>query len=134
MVMVLVPAPSNFCPHGPTEVGQVNHFRLLGRIFNDGFAIGQGSGHHQGFSGPHTGIVQINFGPLQSPSRTRYMGMNGAMLDVNIGPHGLQPAHMQFHGTGSNGTAAGERNAGYSHAGQQGPNHEKAGPQRLTTS
>ena len=40
--------------HAVKAIRQVDNFRLTGGIFDNGFTIGQGRGHHQVFSRTHT--------------------------------------------------------------------------------
>ncbi len=77
--------PLDLRPHRATKIRQIHHLRLLGSIFNHGFAICQHCRHHQGFSGPNAGVVQIDPGSFELAS----LGFDNAMLNLYHRPHRL---------------------------------------------
>ena len=66
-------------------------------------------------------------GAVQPPAR----GLDVAVLEVDLGAHGLQALQVLVDGPGADGAAAGQGHPGLAEAGQQRPQHQHRGPHGL---
>src|SRR5574343_58493 len=89
--------------HRDQAIGQVDHFRLTRGIFDDRFALGQASGHHQVLGAGHGAHVGADASALQAGR----LGMDVALLDLDLGAHRLQTLDVLVNRPGADGTAAG---------------------------
>ncbi len=92
---------------------------LLGGVFNDGGAMGQGGGQHDVHGGAHRGDVHIDRGALHIALLCR--GTDQAAPNVHIGAHGGKAFDMLV-----NGAVAQVAAAGWGHLGAAEPGEEDA--------
>ena len=72
--------------HGDQEIGEIDHFGLARRVLEHGLALGQRGGHHEILgAGDGDGLEH-------QPRALQALGarLDVAVLDVNVGAHGLQ--------------------------------------------
>ena len=91
--------------HPVQNIRQGDHFRLTGRIPQNGFTLCQSSCHHQVFRTCHGGNVEINITTHQAGCR----GLHVSMLEIDFGPEAGQSFQMKVDWSRSNGTAARQR-------------------------
>jgi len=105
--------------------GEVDDFRFRRRVDQLGLAPGQRCGHHQILGRTDRYLREYNFGASEPARRA---GMDIAAVQVDLGPHLLQPMAVQIDRPRTDGAAAGQRNLGFAAARQQRTQHEDAGP------
>ncbi len=91
--------------------------RLLGGVFNDGEAVGQGSGQHDVHGGAHRNDVQIDLRALQTAVPGG--GVDIAAPHIYIGAHGGEALDVLVDGPPTQIAAAGRRHLGGAKAAQQ---------------
>jgi len=84
------------------EILQVDDFRFLGRIPDDGHPAGQDGGHHDILGRAYAGHIQVNLRAGEPLGRS----CNIAVLFRNDGAHGRKPFQMQVHRAASDLAAA----------------------------
>ena len=105
MTIRFVPRPGNPRSQPVQKIGQVDDFRLAGRVVDDRFAVGQDGGHHQVFGTGYRNFVQHEHGAMQ-PVRLR---ANVTVLDLDRRAHGPQPGNVQIDRAGADRATAGQR-------------------------
>ena len=105
--------------HLDEHFGQVANLRFLRCVFKNGFAFGQCCRHHQVFSARHGHHVGADAATLQAPGASWQFGQHVAMLDGNLGPHGLQALDVLVHRPGTDGASARQRDRGMAKTRQQ---------------
>ena len=121
--------PFDLRAHGVEAIGQIRHFRLMGRIFDHRFPVRQGGGHHQVLRTGHRHHIQHQARAFEAvPGDPR---LDVTLLYPNLRPQGLQALDMQIHGPRTDGATAGQRHIGAAMAGQQGPEHQDGRAHRL---
>src|SRR6056297_3280578 len=88
--------------HGDQALGKVNNLRLAGRVFQDGFSVCQGSGHHQVLGAGYGDGIQEDVGALQT---TIGLGLDVAIFDLDLRTHHFQAVDVQVHRTTTDCTA-----------------------------
>ena len=112
--------------HGVEEVGQVHDMGLLGGVFDDGHAVGQGGGQHNVHGGPHRDDVQIDLPPGQA-APPGDPGVDQAVAHVHLGPHGHEALDVLVHGPAAQVAAAGQGDLGPAEPAEQRPHKVIAG-------
>jgi hypothetical protein len=125
MRMVEVPSPSILAPIAFRQRAKIDHFRLTGGIDDFGFALGQGRRHHDGVGG--TDGNTRKFDPAAGQT-TRRLHNDITALDFNVRTERLQALDKEVHRPRADRTAAGQRNAGFVHPGNQRADNPEAGP------
>ena len=118
-------------PHAVQIGRQVNDFRLFCRVFQDGLAFGQRSGHEDVFRRADAGEIEVNLRPFQAVGNRRF---NVAVFQVDDGAHGLKGLQMQVDRPCTDGTAAGQGNLRPAFASQQRPHDQERRRMRRTRS
>jgi len=111
------PVPFNIRTHGPEHVCQVLNLRLIGRILEDCPAFGGNCGCHDVFSSRNRRDIKENFCTVQPVCP----GIDIAVIQKDVGPHGHEGLQMQIDGTGPNGAASRQRDLGPAASGQERP-------------
>ena len=83
MVRVSVPAPWILAPERVEEVGQIDHLRLTGGVFDHGATVSQGGGHHQVLGTGHGNHVHQDVGTFQAAVDA---GFDVALFDDDLRP------------------------------------------------
>src|SRR5690606_13302889 len=107
--------------HSDQTLGQIHHFRLAGRVFEDGFTLGQRSGHHQVFGTRYGDRIQENVGALQPAIG---LGLDVAILHLDIGTHHFQTVDVQVYRAGTDGTATPQGDFGFAKMSYQRAKHQ----------
>ena len=105
--------------HLDEHFSQVANLRLLSRVFQHGFALGQGGSHHEVFGACHGHHVSGEVASLQAFQAWCQSGHHVAMLDHNLSPHGLQTLDVLVHRPRANRATAGQRDRGSAKTCQQ---------------
>ena len=103
--------------HGVEKVGQVHDVRLLGGVFDDGQAVGQGRGDEDVHGRTHGDHVQVDLRPVQAAGGGG--GVDEAVLHLDLRAHGGEALEMLVDGTHAQVTAAGRGNLRPAKAAQQ---------------
>ena len=106
--------------HGNQEIGQIDHLGLARGILEHRLALGQRRGHHQ-ILGAGDGD-----GLQHQPRAFQRCGtrLDIAVLDVNVGAHGLQAGDVNIDRTRADRAAAGQRHVRRAEARQQRTQHQ----------
>ena len=99
--------PPDVRPHGVQKVGQIHDMGLLGGVFNDGPALGQGGGQHDVHGGPYRHDIQINLPPGQAGA-VGHPGVDQAVADLHLSAHGHKALDMLVYGPSAQVAAAGQ--------------------------
>ena len=105
--------------HGNQQLGQVGNLGFLRRVFQHGFALGQGGGHEEVFSARDGHHVGSDACALQTCAAVFQARHHVALLDINDRAHGLQAFDVLVHGAGANGATARQGHLGVAKARQQ---------------
>ena len=105
--------------HLDEHFSQVADLGLLCRVFQHGFAVGQGGCHHKIFGTCHSHHVCGEVASLQAFQAWCQSGHHVAMLDDNLGAHGLQTLDVLVHRPRANRATAGQRDRGSAKTCQQ---------------
>ena len=106
--------------HRDQEIRQIDHFGLARRVLEHGLAVGQGGGHHEIFRAGDGHGLEHQARALEALGA----GLDVAVLDVNIGAHGLQARDVDVDRARADRAAAGQRHIGAAEARQQRPQHQ----------
>ena len=98
------------------EVGQIDHLRLTGGVFDHGATVSQGGGHHQVLGTGHGNHVHQDVGTFQAAVDA---GFDVALFDDDLRAHQLQAVDMQVDRAGTDGAAAGQGDVCCTEAGCQ---------------
>ena len=112
-------------PHAVQIRRQVDDFRLFRRVFQDGLAFSQRSGHENVFRRADAGEIEVNLRPLQAVGNRRF---DIAVFQIDDGAHGLKGLQMQVDRPSADGTAAGQGNLRPAFASQQRPHDQEGRP------
>ncbi len=118
---------ADFGAHADQALGQINHLRLLGGVFDQGGAFGQGRRHQDVFRTRHGDRIEHHPGAAQSLGA----GVDIATLHADLRTHGGQPLEMKIDRARADGTAPGQRHPRRAVSGQQGPQHQNRGAHGL---
>ena len=113
--------------HGNQAVGQIDHLRFTRRVLDDGLPLGQAGGHHQVLGTGHGNHVGTDSRPLQAGR----LGMDIALLDLDLGTHGLQALDVLVDRPRPDSTTTRQRHAGFAAARDQGTKHQNGGAHGL---
>ena len=114
--------------HGDQALGQIHHFRLAGRVFEDGFTLGERSCHHQVFGTRYGDRIQENVGTLQPAIG---LGLDVAILHLYVGTHHFQTVDVQVNRSGTDGTATRQGDFGFAKMCHQRAKHQYGGAHGL---
>ena len=113
--------------HLDEQIRQVHDLGLLGRVAHDRLAMGQAGRHHDVLGARHGDGVELDLGAAQ-PFGLR---LDVAGLHPDRGPQLLQRLQVEVDRPGADGTAARQRDARASRAGDEGSQHQDRGPHGL---
>ena len=105
--------------HGDQHLGQVWNFGLLRRVFQNGFAFGQSSGHQEVLGAGHSNHVSGDARTFEARAPSAYARQHVTVLHHNVRAHGRQALEMLVHWARTNGAAARQRHLGVAKARQQ---------------
>lgn len=94
---------------------QIDDFRFFRCVFQDRLAFGHGCSHEDIFSSANTGEIEVNLCPFEAIRCRRF---DVPVFQVDDSAHGFKSFEVQVDRTGTDGTAAGQRNLGSPLAGQ----------------
>ena len=110
--------------HLVQKIGQVYNFRLLCGILDIGDTFCQDCRHHDVLRRTHTREVQIDGVTDQTLSACPGFHIAFRFIEDDFCPQSLQSFQVQINGTGTDGTAAGQRHPCSSLSGKQRPHDE----------
>ncbi len=113
--------------HLDQQVGQVGHLRLARGVLEHGLAVGQRGGHQQVLGAGHGDHVGHHARALQALGA----GMDKAVLNADLGAHGLQALDVLVDRARANGAAAGQRHTRLAEARYQRAQHQDRGAHGL---
>ena len=113
--------------HRNQAIGQIDHLRLTGGVLDDRLPFGQTGCHHQVLGAGHGDHVSTDARPLQAAG----LGMHIPLLDLDLGPHRLQPLDVLIDRPGANGATAGQRHPRFATARNQRAEHQDRGAHGL---
>src|SRR5690606_2574248 len=117
--------PFDVRAHGNQTLGQVHHFRLAGRVFDNGLALGQGRSHQQVFGAGDRDRVQKDMGTFHALGSA---SLDIAALHYYLRPLSLLPPQVQVYWAASDGTATRQGDFRLAEMGQHGSQHQDRGP------
>ena len=100
--------------------------RLLGGVLNDGHTVGQGGGQHDIHGGTHGHHIQIDLSAGQ-PAAPGHLGIDQAVSDLHLGPHGYKALDMLVDGPSAQIAASGQGHFRPAEAAQKGAHQIVAG-------
>src|SRR3990167_1504902 len=112
----------DFAAHGIDEVGQVDHLRFAGGVFQHRAALGQRSSHHDVFGTGHADDIEEEVRTAQAAFRR--LGLDIAAFHVDLRAHGFETTDVQVDRTRTNGAATRQRHFGLAKARDQRAKHE----------
>ena len=122
--------------HRSQASGQINHFGLARRVFDDRFTLGQDGGHHQIFGTRHRNQIGDDACAFQAvcPARAAAnfrFGDDIAMFDAHRRAKNLQPLDVLIHRARANRATAWQGHARGAEARHQRTQHEDRRAHRL---
>lgn len=119
----------NLRTHGDQAVGQVDHFRLAGGVFQHAAALGQGRRHHDVLGAGHADHIEEEVRATQAAFRR--LGLDVAAFHVDLRAHGLEPTDVQVDRTRADGATARQGDFGLTETGDHRTEHEDRGTHGL---
>ena len=117
--------------HPDQHLSQVGNLGLLGGVFQDGLAFGQRGSHQEVLGTGDRHHVGGDARALQPGAPRRQRGDHVAVLDRDLGPHGLQALDVLVHRSGADRAAARQGHPGLAEARQERPQRQHGGPHGL---
>ena len=99
---------------------------LLGGVFDDRHAGGQGGGQHNVHGGPHRDDIQVDLSPGQ-PGSVGHPGVDQAVAHLHVGPHGHKALDVLVHRPAAQVAAAGQGDLRPAEPAEQRPHQIVAG-------
>ena len=121
------PGAQDVGPHPVEEGGQVGQLGLLGRVLDDGGALGQHRGHQRVLGRPDARELQDDPCPAQAVGP----GLDEAVLGVELDAEAAQRAQVPVDGALAEVVASGHRHLGPAQAGHERAEDHDRGPHGL---
>ena len=118
------PMAFNFGAHLDEHLCKIRNFGLLRRVFENGFTLGQGRSHEEVFGARDRDHIGGDACTLQARATLGQLGDHVAVLDHDLGTHGLQSLDMLIHRARPDSAAPRQRHRGLAKARQQRPQRQ----------
>ena len=114
----------HFRAHLVQAVGNVDDLGFAGCVVDDGGALGKGRCHQGNVGAADGDLRKID---LRTDESAGCLCDHVAAVDLQLGAELFQRVDQKIDRTGADGTAAGQRDLGLMHAGEQRRDHPEAG-------